>query len=260
MTLEEMFSSKIKVDKEFTSTHLLPSLLQSAGRGNGQTTMQNYPTVVRSMDFLQANQIRYAVLGLSEDFKVWMTLTDRETKEPLTATNFNESHWMNRGNEPAQHVFSATLSNSRGSWFRTQTLLVPKMVSDLMSKQEDPLSILKSNKEEGMILRIDQHTWASAHTNEFNVPGAKAKIEVKDKYHYVSMLNQPFVMDMPCELHASANGESFVLPKGRSFVEPDVFFEMTIQWPETDNRLNLISNVGQATKQVRHGDSFFGRL
>ena len=90
MTLEEMFSSKIKVDKEFTSTVVLTRLLQSAGRGNGQTTIQNYPTVVRSMDFLQANQIRYAVLGLSEDFTLWMTLTDRETKEPLTATNINE--------------------------------------------------------------------------------------------------------------------------------------------------------------------------
>jgi len=255
-----MLSSKIKVDKEFTSTAVLISLINSVGRGNGQTTMQNYPTVVRSMDFLQANQTRFAVLGLSEDFKVWLNLTERETKEPLMATNINETHWMNRTLEPEQYVFTATLSGTRGTWFRSTALLVPTMVSNLMSKQEDPLFFLKRQKEEGMILKIDQNTWSGDHNDDFNVPGAKAKIEVEDKYHYVSMLNQPFVMDMPCELHASADGESFVLPKGRSFIEPDVFFAMTIQWPETDNRLNLISNVGQANKQVRHGDSFFGRL
>ena len=137
--------------------------------------------------------------------------------------------------------------------------LVTNKTSESMKKNlGEPLALLTVQPTGGTLPRVEQ-TWERS-TGDLRVPGAISRITAEDKYYYVSMLNTPFVMDMPCELLATVEGESFTLPKGRSFIEPDVFFAMTIQWPERDNRLNLISNVGQAKKQVQHGDSFFGRL
>jgi hypothetical protein len=257
MTLEQYVSNEIKIDPNIQHTDYL-TIFDARAAAN----TDGLPNVVRSVELYQGIGEKYAILGLTDMLSMWITLgtTAADGLNHYHVRSINDSPYQNNGREKRYHRSNLTGKTSAGTdWWQMAVCLVTNSTSESMKVNlGDPLALLSKQPTGGMVLRVEQ----TQEPGEWrSIPGAISRIIAEDKYYYVSMLNTPFVMDMPCELRAClSNGESFILPKGRSFIDPDDFFAMTIQWPERDNRLNLISNVGQAKKQVQHGDSFFGRL
>ena len=254
MTMEQYVSNEIRIDPHIQHTDYL-TIFDSRTVIN----TDNLPNVVRSVELYQGISAKYAILGLTDMLSMWITLatTASDGLNHARVRTINDSPYQNNGKEKRYHRSSLSGQNANGAeWWTLSVCLVTNKTSESMKNNSgEALALLIQQSTGDAVLRVEQTS-----SEMYGIPGAISKITAEDKYYYVSMLNTPFVMDMPCELLASANGESFTLPKGRSFIEPNVFFAMTIQWPETDNRLNLISSVGQAKKQVQHGDSFFGRL
>ena len=264
MTLEQYVSNEIQIDPNIQHTDYLTIF-------DGRVTVNTdgLPNVVRSVELYQGISAKYAILGLTDMLSMWIALgtTAADGLNHYHVRSINDYPYQNNGREKRYHRSNLSGRTSAGAeWWQMSVCLVTNKTSEIMKENlGEPLALLTKQPTGGRVLRVEQAwipTTPISMTAEqpYAIPGAISKITAEDKYYYVSMLNTPFVMDMPCELLASANGESFTLPKGRSFIEPDVFFAMTIQWPERDNRLNLISNVGRAKKQVQHGDSFFERL
>ena len=259
-TLEQYVSNKIQIDPHIQHTDYL-TIFEDAS----VATTDGLPNVVRSVEFYQGISAKYAILGLTDMLSMWITLgtTAADGLNHHRVGVINDSPFQNKGKEKRYHRSNLSGKTAAGDeWWKIPVCLVTNKTSESMKNNlGEPLALLSKQPTSGMILRVEQ-AWGDKHRDDFHAPGAISRITAENKYYYVSMLNTPFVMDMPCELLAKndTTEETFTLPKGRFFIEPDVFFAMTIQWPERDNRLNLISNVGQAKKQVQHGDSFFGRL
>ena len=260
MTLEQYVSNEIQIDPHIQHTDYL-TIFEDAPVAN----IDGLPNVVRSVELYQGISAKYAILGLTDMLSMWLTLgiTAADGLNHLHVRVINDSPFRNKGKEKRYHRSNLSGKTAAGvEWWKMSVRLVTNKTSESMKNNlGEPVALLTEQPTGGMIPRVEQ-AWGEKHRADFHVPGAISRITSENKYYYVSMLNTPFVMDMPCELLArhSLTGETFTLPKGRSFIEPDVFFAMTIQWPERDNRLNLISKVGQAVKRNRHGDSFFGRL
>ena len=257
MTLGEIISQRIKIEPEHESVNYLQYIAQRNNRNYGSVNLSELPVTVRGMtDYESSNGHRWKILELNEHFHLFVRTTreenqdNKKTIQEPAATSINTNNWLMNQVPMEQRWF-----NVRGqNWWDFSTHLVTAGMSKLV--QQEGGAYWASKPENGEILLSSEQGNLSLGP----VPGAKRSITVEDKFHYVSMMRTPFVIDMPCELHAVVHGEMRTLPKGRSWIAPDEFHAMEIQWPEVNNRLNLISNVGQAKKQVRHGDSFFGRL
>ena len=260
MTLEEYVSNEIQIDPNIQHTDYLNIFV-----GRVTVNTDGLPNVVRSVELCQGISAKYAILGLTDMLSMWITLgtTAADGLNHYHVRSINDNPYQNNGREKRYQRSNLSGKTAAGTdWWQMSVCLVTNKTSESMKESlGEPLALLTKQPTGGMVLRVEQMQ-EHIGIGHLPVPGAISKITAEDKYYYVSMLNTPFVIDMPCELLARNNktGENFTLPKGRSFINPDDFFAMTIQWPERDNRLNLISNVGQAKKQVQHGDSFFGRL
>lgn len=266
MTLEQYVSNEIQIDPHIQHTDYL-TIFEDASVANAD----GLPNVVRSVELYQGISAKYAILGLTDMLSMWITLgiTAADGLNQFHVRVINDSPFQNKGKEKRYHRSNLSGKTAAGDeWWKMSVRLVTNKTSESMKNNlGEPVALLTQQPTGGMIPRVEQ-AWipttpiSMTADQPYAIPGAISRITSENKYYYVSMLNTPFVMDMPCELLArhSLTGETFTLPKGRSFIEPDVFFAMTIQWPERDNRLNLISKVGQAVKRNRHGDSFFGRL
>lgn len=263
MTLEQYVSNEIQIDPNIQHTDYLTIF-----DGRSSVNTDGLPNVVRSVELCQGISAKYAILGLTDMLSMWITLgtTAADGLNHYHVRSINDYPYQNNGREKRYQRSNLSGKTAAGAeWWQMSVCLVTNKTSEAMKENlGEPLDLLMKQPTGGMVLRVEQAYGPGIENGALGgtIPGAISKITAEDKYYYVSMLNTPFVIDMPCELLARNNttGETFTLPKGRSFINPDVFFAMTIQWPERDNRLNLISNVGQAKKQVQHGDSFFGRL
>lgn len=258
MTLGDVITQRINVVPEHESDNYLKWIANRHTKtyNFGSVNLSELPVTVRGMkDYTSNDGHRWKILELSEHFHLFVRTTrennqdNKKTIQEPIVTRIDSPGWI-LGQVPKEHRWQSVHGEN---WWDFATHLVTAAMSKLVQEKGD--AYWASKPEDGEILLTEEQGMKNGP-----VPGAKRSITVEDKFHYVSMMGTPFIIDMPCELHAVVNGEMRTLPKGRSWITPEVFHAMEIQWPEVNNRLNLISNVGQAKKQVRHGDSFFGRL
>ena len=199
MTLEQYVSNEIQIDPNIQHTDYLTIF-----DGRAAVSTDGLPNVVRSVELYQGISEKYAILGLTDMLSMWITLgtTAADGLNHYHVRSINDNPYQNNGREKRYHRSNLTGKTSTGAdWWQMAVCLVTNETSESMKVNlGKPLALLTKQPTGGMVLRVEQTQ--EPGEGQRPIPGAISKITAEDKYYYVSMLNTPFVMDMPCELRA----------------------------------------------------------